>query len=110
MQVICMRRKTTQKKESKKNKRTLNRKDPRLGPCGPERILGGFGVLWGVILGAKGRPKWLQNSIKQNLLFLDRSWKRSGAPKGGISEFAPPVQGPRGGVKGRGKPLLQGRG
>ena len=22
-------------------------------------ILGGFGVVWGVILGAKGRPKWL---------------------------------------------------
>ena len=39
MQVICMRRKTTQKKESKKNKRTFQRKDPRLGPCGPERIL-----------------------------------------------------------------------
>ena len=39
MQVICMRRKTTQKKESKKNKRTLQPKDPRLGPCGPERIL-----------------------------------------------------------------------
>ena len=28
-------------------------------------ILGGFGVVWGVILGAKGRPKWLQNLIKK---------------------------------------------
>ena len=28
-------------------------------------ILGGVGGVWGVILGAKGRPKWLQNLIKQ---------------------------------------------
>ena len=28
-------------------------------------ILGGFGVVWGVILGAKARPKWLQNLIKK---------------------------------------------
>ena len=28
-------------------------------------ILGGFGVVLGVILGAKGRPKWLQKSIKK---------------------------------------------
>ena len=28
-------------------------------------ILEGFGVVWGVILGAKGRPKWLQNLIKK---------------------------------------------
>ena len=28
-------------------------------------ILGGFGVVWGVILGAKGRPKWLQHFIKK---------------------------------------------
>ena len=28
-------------------------------------ILGGFGVVWGVILGAKWRPKWLQNLIKK---------------------------------------------
>ena len=28
-------------------------------------ILGGFGVVWGVILGAKGRPKWLQHLIKK---------------------------------------------
>ena len=28
-------------------------------------ILGGFGVVWGVILGAKGRPKWLQKLIKK---------------------------------------------
>ena len=37
----------------------------RPGASGPERILGGFGVVWGVILGAKGRPKWLQNLIKK---------------------------------------------
>ena len=29
-------------------------------------ILGGFGVVWGVILGAKGRRKWLQNLIKMS--------------------------------------------
>ena len=28
-------------------------------------ILGGFGVVLGVILGAKGRPKWLQELIKK---------------------------------------------
>ena len=28
-------------------------------------ILGGFGVVWGVILGAKRRPKWLKNLIKK---------------------------------------------
>ena len=28
-------------------------------------ILEGFGVVLGVILGAKGRPKWLQNLIKK---------------------------------------------
>ena len=28
-------------------------------------ILGGFGMVWEVILGAKGRPKWLQNLIKK---------------------------------------------
>ena len=53
------------KEREQENKKTLKRKDPRLGPCGPERILGGFGVVWGVILGAKGRPKWLQNLIKK---------------------------------------------
>ena len=29
-------------------------------------ILGGFGVVWEVILGAKGRQKWLQNLIKNS--------------------------------------------
>ena len=47
------------KEREQENQRTLHNKDPRLGPCGPERILGGFGVVWGVILGAKWRPKWL---------------------------------------------------
>ena len=28
-------------------------------------IFGGFGVVWAVILGAKGRPKWLQKLIKK---------------------------------------------
>ena len=38
MQVICMERKTAQKKESRKPGDETT-KEPRLGPCGPERIL-----------------------------------------------------------------------
>ena len=41
--------------------------------------------------------------------FLDRSWKRSGAPKGEISILGGDSKSPRGGVKGGGKPLPQGR-
>ena len=63
-------------------------------------ILEGFGVVWGVILGAKGRPKWLQYFIKKMSDFLDRSWKRSGAPKGGLSILDGGGKGPRGGVRG----------
>ena len=33
-------------------------------------ILAGFVVVWGVILGASGRPKWLQNLIKKLSDFL----------------------------------------
>ena len=70
-------------------------------------ILGGFGVVWGVILGAKGRPKWLQNLIKKMSDFLDRSWKRSGAPKGGLTILRGDGKSPRGGVRGGVNPPLR---
>ena len=53
------------KEREQENQERPTYTEPRLGPCGPERILGGFGVVWGVILGAKGRPRWLQNLIKK---------------------------------------------
>ena len=61
-------------------------------------ILGGFGVVQGVILGAKGRPKWLQNLIKK----MSDVWIALGSALGRQDGKSP-----RGGVRGGVNPPLR---
>ena len=69
-----------------------------------------FGRFWGGLGGHFGiqRATKMASKIDQkNEWFLDRSWKRSGAPKGGLRILRSDGKGPRGGVRGGVNPPLR---
>ena len=68
-------------------------------------ILNRFLIVFGAILGAKGWLKWVQTSIKKVMDFWIASGRALGRQKGATAALGPSVQGRRGGVGERLKPL-----
>ena len=71
--------------------------------CDLGRFWGGLGGHFGSQRATKMASKFDQ----KNEWFLDRSWKRSGAPKGGLTILGGDGKSPRGGVRGGVNPPLR---